>query len=124
MTTDTNPLQERIARALMVHGCDQYEDQDDCATCDSSVVVCSHPPFMYCDEHDTAVDVGESCPVALEHAAAVLPIIAVEVKAAKAEALRGAAGDIVWSAETLPHMTPHDAARGLIRCADRIEKED
>ena len=69
----------------MVHGCDQYEDQDDCATCDSSMVGCSHPPFMYCDEHDTAMDVGEPCPVALEHAAAVLPLVAAEVQAAKAE---------------------------------------
>ena len=86
MTTDTNPLQERIARALMAHECDQHEDQDECMTCDSSMVTCSHPPFMYCDEHDTAVGVGESCPVALEHAAAVLPIIAAEVQAAKAEA--------------------------------------
>ena len=90
---DTNPLQERIARALMVHGCDQYEDQDDCATCDSSIVGCSHPPFMYCDEHDTAVDVGEPCPVALEHAAAVLPI----VREAQAEALRESAD--AWHAE-------------------------
>ena len=88
MTADTTALQERIARAFMVHGCDQYEDQDDCATCDSSMVGCSHPPFMYCDEHDTAMDVGEPCPVALEHAAAVLPIVAAEVQAAKAEALQ------------------------------------
>ena len=75
MTTDTDALIERIARALMTHECDQHEDQDECMTCDSSMVTCSHPPFMYCDEHDTAVDVGEPCPVALEHAAAVLPIL-------------------------------------------------
>ena len=55
---------------------------------------------------------------------AILPIIAAEVQAAKAEALREAAGDIVRSAETLPHMTPHDAARGLVRRADRIESGD
>lgn len=43
---------------------------------------------------------------------------------AKAEALREAAGDIVWSAETLPHMTPHDAARGLMRRATEYETGD
>ena len=123
-TTDTDALIERIARALMTHECDQHEDQDECMTCDSSMVTCSHPPFMYCDEHDTAVGVGEPCPVALEHAAAALPIVREEVRKAKAEALREAAGDIVWSAETLPHMTPHDAARGLVRRADRIESGD
>ncbi len=63
-------------------------------------------------------------PCEQSRAAAVLPVIAAEVRAAKAEALREAAGDIVWSAETLPHMTPHDAARGLARRADRIETED
>ena len=56
-------------------------------------------------------------------ATAVLPIVEAEVRKAKAEALREAASDIVWSAETLPHMTPHDAARGLVRRANRIEKE-
>ena len=50
--------------------------------------------------------------------------VAAELQAAKAEALRDAAGDIAWSAETLPHMTPHDAARGLVRRADRIETGD
>ena len=72
MTTNPTPLQERIARALMTHECDQHEDQDECMTCDSSMVTCSHPPFMYCVEHDTTVDAGESCPVALERAAADL----------------------------------------------------
>lgn len=57
-------------------------------------------------------------------AAAVLPIIAAEVRKGRAAALREAAGDIAWSAETLPHMTPHDAARGLVRRAERIEQED
>ena len=85
-TTDTDALIERIARALMTHECDQHEDQDECMTCDSSMVTCSHPPFMYCVEHDTTVDVGESCPAALERAAAVLPIVAEEVRKAKAEA--------------------------------------
>ena len=102
MTTNPTPLQERIARALMTHECDQHEDQDECMTCDSSMVTCSHPPFMYCVEHDTTVDVGESCPVALERAAAVLPIVAVEVRKAKAEALREAAlvmGE--WACESL-----------------------
>src|SRR5699024_8998612 len=94
MTTNPTPLQERIARALMTHECDQHEDQDECMTCDSSMVTCSHPPFMYCVEHDTTVDVGESCPVALERAAAVLPIVAVEVRKAKAEALREAAEEL------------------------------
>ena len=86
VTTDTDALIERIARALMTHECDQHEDQDECMTCDSSMVTCSHPPFMYCVEHDTTVDVGESCPVALERAAAVLPIIATEVRKAQADA--------------------------------------
>ena len=96
-TTDTDALIERIARALMTHECDQHEDQDECMTCDSSMVTCSHPPFMYCDEHDTAVGVGEPCPVALEHAAAALPIVREEVRKAKAEALREAAD--AWHAE-------------------------
>ena len=90
-TTDTDVLIERIARALMAHECDQYEDQDECMTCDSSMVTCSHPPFMYCVEHDTTVDVGESCPVALERAAAVLSGVTEEVRKTKAEALREAA---------------------------------
>lgn len=56
-----------------------------------------------------------------DYAAAVLPIVTGEVRRAKVEELREAAGDIVSSAETLPHMTPHDAARGLVRRADRLE---
>lgn len=60
----------------------------------------------------------------LHAAAAVLPTIAAEVRKGRAAALREAAGDIAWSAETLPHMTPHDAARGLVRRAERIEQED
>lgn len=63
-------------------------------------------------------------PTADALARAALEAIAAEVRKAQADALREAAGDIVWSAETLPHMTPHDAARGLVRRAERIEQED
>lgn len=119
-TTDTDALTERIARALMAHECDQYEDQDECMTCDSSMATCSHPPFMYCVEHDTTVDVGESCPVALERASAVLPIVAVEVRKAKAEALREAAD--AWHAEH--EGTRPDPYNWMWDRADRIETGD
>ena len=120
MTTDTTALQERIARALMVHGCDQYEDQDDCATCDSSIVGCSHPPFMYCDEHDTAVDVGEPCPVALEHAAAVLPII----REAQAEALRETADWWAANPDDDAFETPGDTRNWMRDTATEYETGD
>ena len=111
MTTNPTPLQERIARALMTHECDQHEDQDECMTCDSSMVTCSHPPFMYCVEHDTTVDVGESCPVALERAAAVLPIVAEEVRKAKAEAWQEGVNFALPSKETywISKHNPHRA---------------
>src|SRR5699024_9715767 len=111
MTTNPTPLQERIARALMTHECDQHEDQDECMTCDSSMVTCSHPPFMYCVEHDTTVDVGESCPVALERAAAVLPIVAVEVRKAKAGAWQEGVNFALPNAETTwyPQHNPYRA---------------
>ena len=96
-TTDTDALTERIAMAWNE---------------------CTPEQWAEIDRHRHGPGLKG---LALRDAARVLPIVAEEVRKAKAEALREAAGDIVWSAETLPHMTPHDAAWGLVRRADRIE---
>lgn len=99
MTTDTDALIERIARAIHL---------DDLAAGEAD-------PWG-ADEYLMAWY--------RRNATAVLPIVEAAVCKAQAEALREAAGDIVWSAETLPHMTLHDATRGLVRRADRIETGD
>ena len=77
MTTDTTALQERIAEEL-------YYDQ--------------HPEGRHRSEWPTAVypdDIYEY----RDLAAAVLPIIAAEVQAAKAEALREAAEDLFYDGD-------------------------
>jgi len=64
---------EALAGAVMTAmGCDQHEDQGDCATCDSSIVSCSHPLFLYCDTHDEDAELGEPCPAAVKVVDAVL----------------------------------------------------
>ena len=67
MTTDTTALQERIARALYENA--EYYGPED-----------AQPPW---DSRD-----GEERGEWMEIAAAVLPLIAAEVQAAKAEALQ------------------------------------
>lgn len=90
---NTDALTERIARALARQ--DGYD------------------PDKHCDEW---IMYGMR-----ESAAAVLPIIAAEVRAAKAEALRSAARDIEVSDGHLPGMTVRDVYRGLRFRADDME---
>lgn len=92
MTTDTTALQERIAEEL-------YYDQ--------------HPEGRHRSEWPTAVypdDIYEY----RDLAAAVLPIIAAEVRKAQADALREAAREMVWDSD----------AERLDELATDIEKED
>ena len=108
MTTDTTALQERIARAMHA---------DDV-------------------EHDRAADGYEAMNQSArdwlnDNAAAVLPIIAAEVRAAKAEALREAASGLSWfgaQGNTLDHLTSWEVVgvcmKSLRDDADRIETGD
>lgn len=93
-TTDDTALQDWITKAVERVTCSRWEDKDDCATCDSSMVTCRHSSYMYCDAHDTMTKPGDRCPHASEIATAVLPIVEAEVRKAKAEVLREAAEDV------------------------------
>ena len=93
MTTDPTPLQERIARAL---------DPSSWQLHDSG----TFPP-----EHQAPQAVIRR---SMDEAAAVLPIIAAEVRKAQADALRDAAREMVWD---------NDAER-LDELATDIETKD
>ena len=80
MTNDATALQERIARAL-------YENAEYYGPAPTQ------PPWDWRDDEER----GEW----MEIAAAVLPVIAAEVRAAKAEALREAAGPEWGNSNTL-----------------------
>ena len=103
MTTDTTALQERIAEEL-------YYDQ--------------HPEGRHRSEWPTAVypdDIYEY----RDLAAAVLPIIAAEVRAAKAEALREEARYFAGGLHCADmRTTPEETVRHLNRRATEYETGD
>ena len=90
MTTDPTPLQERIARALAVP-----------LGCEFTMIGVPKGDAIWCITHDIGIDNGEWCREVDHAAAAVLPIVEAEVRAAKAEALREAADGLLenidWS---------------------------
>ena len=88
-TTDTDALQERIARAL-------YENAEYYGPAPTQ------PPWDWRDDEER----GEW----MEIAAAVLPIIAAEVKAAKAEAWRAYAAAL----EAVPDYAPTEYDKGRV----------
>lgn len=106
-TTDPTPLQERIERALVLS------------------------PYVrgQLSKIGPVMKRREAERIAL--AAAVLPIIAAEVRKAQADALRQAAGDLSWfgaQGNTLEHLSAWDVVQTCMKAiesiADRIEKED
>ena len=104
MTTDTTALQERIARAL-------YENAEYYGPAPAQ------PPWDWRDDEER----GEW----MEIAAAVLPIIAAEVQAAKAEALREAARYFAGGLHCADmRATPEETVRDLNRRATEYETGD
>ena len=98
---DTDALKKRFARALyVIWWTDHMQD----------------PSASY--DHPLNEDAREACESAAD---ALLPVVAEEVRKAKAEALRGAASDIEASDHHLPGMTVRDVCRGLRFRADDME---
>ena len=89
MTTDPTPLQERIARALYENA--EYYGPED-----------AQPPWDSRDDEER----GEW----MEIAAAVLPVIAAEVRAAKADAWREYAAAL----EAVPDYAPTEYDKGCV----------
>ena len=96
MTTDTTALQERIARALYENA--EYYGPED-----------AQPSWDLRDNEER----GEW----MEIAAAVLPVIAAEVRKAQPETLRGAAETILSRRQKVSYRTINEYA-------DELEKED
>ena len=84
--TDTDALTERIARALVV-----------AMECEGTMIEVPEGDEIWCMTHDDGIENGEWCRYVAHAAAAVLPIVAVEVRKAKAEALREAKGRVYAS---------------------------
>ena len=104
MTTDTTALQERIARAL-------YENAEYYGPAPTQ------PPWDWRDDEER----GEW----MEVAAAVLPIIAAEVRAAKAEALREAVEKYaITIPDALGYKVPAVTVEDLMDAADEHEAGD
>lgn len=106
MTTDPTPLQESIARALDPYA---WEKRDEWSSAD-------HPNYPLLDN---------LVAVSMQQAAAVLPLIAAEVRKAQADALRDAA-DSVHDNAASPYCLPchRDDADLLRTIAATIEQED
>lgn len=75
MNNDTTALQERIARALVV-----------AMECEGTMIEVPEGDEIWCMTHDDGIENGEWCRYVAHAAAAVLPAIEEEVRAAKAEA--------------------------------------
>ena len=104
MTTDTTALQERIARAL-------YENAEYYGPAPAQ------PPWDWRDDEER----GEW----MEIAAAVLPVIAAEVRAAKAEALREEARYFAGGLHCADmRTTPEETVRRLNRRATEYKTGD
>ncbi|MFC0673525.1 hypothetical protein [Brachybacterium hainanense] len=128
--TTPDTLREQIARTMTEAMCERHVDQGMCMTCDSSMVTCSHPPYMYCETHDEATDAGDPCPVAAKGADAVLavvePLLAVEREAGAREALEALqAVELAMIPDDADHDDPIRIEKQALayRIQRRIEKE-